>query len=157
MRTEKTQKSTVLSLLLNFAKAEDGEKNPEKQAEKIVSALAKAKAAKGKKKTGQKTVRTDTIDSFTLRLVQDAKYTLKQIQDRVCKKYADKDGDVLRHTTKRRLHGYLQKKHGIRIKKAENGVYSVVGKKAKAPKTELSAVNTEDKTAVNAHNAAAVA
>jgi hypothetical protein len=119
---------------LTDTKVKADSKNPEEQAEKIVAAIDKANKAKVKsaKSSAPKTPRV-TIDNVTVEYLQQG-ITLKTLVTKLMKRFPGRDEDVLTHTTKRRLHGYLQQKLGVKIVKSDSGVYKIQAKKAKKAK-----------------------
>ena len=104
-------------------------KNKAKQARKhdatdndkaIAAAVEKAK---DKPKAKKKRV---TIDSVTMELLKKpGGISLSSIHAELMKQFPDHDADVLKHTTKRRLNGYLKQKFGVKIKKDDDGKYSI--------------------------------
>jgi len=87
----------------------------------IAAAVEKAKDKKVKAK--KKRV---TIDSVTMELLRKpGGMSLSTIIKELTKQVPDHDADVLKHTTKRRLNGYLKQKFGVKIKKDDNGKYSI--------------------------------
>ena len=66
-----------------------------------------------------------TKDSYTLELARQGKHTLKQIQSLCAKKWPATDRGTLDSTTRRRLHGHLQRTCGVTISRDADGVYSV--------------------------------
>jgi hypothetical protein len=109
------------------ASAKAKAKTKEDKDKKIVDALKRSKGKKAAKKSPKK-----TIDKVTMELLRKpGGMTLNSIHKALLKDFPGHDSDVLKQTTKRRLHGYLQAKHGVNIKKDDNGKYSIVNKKKK--------------------------
>jgi len=94
---------------------------------KAVNKKGKGKT-KGDKKSGKtaepKTPRR-TIDSVTMEKLSHP-ITLDNLHKELCKEFPDHDKDVLLHTTKRRLQGYLHRKCGVKIVKNDDGQYHIV-------------------------------
>jgi hypothetical protein len=76
----------------------------------------------------QKKNRCPAIDDRTFELVRDnpGRYSIEEIFEIIRREYPDHDPDTLLRTTRRRLHGHLQKKMGFRIEKNAAGKYFVV-------------------------------
>ena len=92
---------------------------------KIVAALEKAKDKKVKKDKKDKTPRV-TIDSVTMDLLKKpGGMSLSSIVKELAKQFPKHNVDTLKATTKRRVCGYLKNKHGVVIKKDDNGKYSI--------------------------------
>ncbi len=81
---------------------------------------AKDKPVKAKKK------KRVTIDSITMELLKrPGGMSLSTLHTELMKQFPGHDADVLKHTTKRRLNGYLKQKFGVKIKKDDDGKYSI--------------------------------
>jgi len=117
----KPDESTVKSFIAELIHTVTPEKSGK---EKEGKAPKSKNAAKGDKPK-IRSPRNGTIDSVTIKLLEEGPKTLEEIQEAVVKQFPGHDADKLRDTTKRRLHGYLKWKYGVEIYKDENGKYSI--------------------------------
>jgi len=96
--------------------------------EAIVAALKKGGTKKGKKTaTGSKSTGPRvTIDSVTMDLLRKpGGVTKADIVAALVKAFPGHPAETLEATTKRRISHYLSNKFGVKIKKDDNGKYSI--------------------------------
>lgn len=98
-------------------------KSKEAKTEKKEKPKKDVKEKPAKKETAKKDEKT--VDDYTLELITSKPMTMETIVEKVTRMFPDKDADVIKKTTYRRLHGHLQKKFGVTINKSEKGAYSV--------------------------------
>ena len=93
----------------------------------IVDALKKGGTKKGKKATGSKSTSPRvTIDSVTMDLLRKpGGVTKADIVAALVKAFPGHPAETLEATTKRRISHYLSNKFGVKIKKDDNGKYSI--------------------------------
>lgn len=104
-------------------KDKKSKKSKEAKTEKKEKSKKDVKEKPAKKETAKKDEKT--VDDYTLELITSKPMTMETIIEKVIKMFPDKDADVIKKTTYRRLHGHLQKKFGVTINKSEKGAYSV--------------------------------
>lgn len=104
---------------------EDDEEEPVKEKPKKKAKKEKAKPKTKAKPAKAKKEKKESIDSVTLELLKAKPMKLDTLVSAVIKKFPDNDPEALKRTTKRRLHGHLQAKFGVKIEQSDKGVYKV--------------------------------
>jgi len=99
---------------------EEVEEKPKKKAKK-----EKPKKEKKEKPAKPKKERGPSIDQVTLDLLKAKPMKEETLVAAIVKKFPDNDPEALARTTKRRLHGHLQAKFGVKIEQNDKGVYKV--------------------------------
>ncbi len=69
--------------------------------------------------------RAGSINSLTIDLLKAGPKTLKELHEALTKLFPDHDPEVLLGTTIRRLHGDIERRYGVEIRKDNSGVYYI--------------------------------
>jgi hypothetical protein len=118
------QGRTITEVILEFMqqKAHDArEKISKEEKEKA----PKSEGAVEGSKVRIRRQRRKSIDKRTIELLEEGPKTLEELLESLVRGFPDHKADTLRRTTKRRLHGYIEKTYGINICRDENDVYSI--------------------------------
>ena len=103
------------------ASKREGDRKAEKKSK--TSKKSKKTEPKEKKAKGPKEKKT-TIDSATISLLKKKPISFEALCKELGEQFA-KNKESLERTTKTRLHGYIEKKHGLKVKKTEKGLYFI--------------------------------
>jgi len=127
MGKNKKHKKNVAATAETTTKVAEATAEVKDKDEAIVAALKKGGTKKGKKVAGSKSTSPRvTIDSVTMDLLRKpGGVTKADIVAALVKAFPGHPAETLEATTKRRISHYLSNKFGVKIKKDDNGKYSI--------------------------------